>query len=207
MLCPDCGGREYRNHRCPVRASRERTRKPRVSTRVPQRELEIVMLYTGGCDMQEIAKGIGLSRERVRQILSWHGVTGKSHKGWRTESLSDPDTRLGRRRTGRDAEGRRTETMMRRGWRERVLARVIAELAEDLGRAPINAEIARALGMSLTWTTPSAAGGFLSAWLCRKPGESFAALTDRAYARAGVAKPGRGERSHTDYLESKASAA
>jgi len=52
------------------------------------RALELAVLYRGGCTLQEIGDAIGLSRERVRQLIAT--VEPRTRPvGWRQENLGE----------------------------------------------------------------------------------------------------------------------
>lgn len=201
-LCPDCGKRDQWNHWCrttvpPEQRLRGRTpkeprkapKKKRVyAARPEEAKQEIAMLYKSGCTMEEIGKELGISRERVRQILASQGVTGKLHKEWRREALTDADSRIFQAMHIKK-EKREIVSMMRQGYRERLVSRVVAELAEDLGRPPVYSEVSEALGLGFGFK-PQQVGAYLSSYLSAhvRNGERFEVATDRIWKRAGVAK-------------------
>lgn len=167
LLCPDCGmSAKWLGHACSycecgaaknVNASRcKRCYLASPTIKGPhrrmssQREIEMVMLYTGGCTLEEIGKAVGLTRERVRQICTRNGVTKATldRKGWERVSLSEPlPARL------KTLTGIREEELAEYNWRreqaiakrERIAVWVLKDLLADLLRRPMVEDLAKAL--------------------------------------------------------------
>ena len=107
----------------------------------PQAEVELVGLWHTGLTCEEIGKGVGLSRERVRQrIQRATGAPTTRHPGWSRESLVAPSERLSA------ALGLAKARMLARcdARRQRMIA-VLRELNATLGRTPTSYEVSARL--------------------------------------------------------------
>lgn len=67
-----------------------------------ERELEMVRMYTAGQTLQEVGNHYGLTRERVRQLIALHGVTGVSG-GSHKKAVDNRHRRLAAAKARRDA--------------------------------------------------------------------------------------------------------
>lgn len=200
LLCPDCGAADWALHVCQLPKRTDlNTLIARGEKRVAsQREIELVMLVKAGCSLSEVGDAVGLSRERVRQLVGYHGVTGSEWAGWTRESLTDISKTLSAKlRLGKERAA--TIAMLRMGYRERLLGRVIQELYEDFGRSPTTGELSQAI-------LGNANSGYLSGWVqghsTKK--ESFAVVMQRAYKRAGVFQRNVGGAGHLTEEEKQA---
>lgn len=110
-------------------------------------DAEIATLWHSGLTMKEIADGIGLSRERVRQRLGRVGIKGTQRNGMVRREMAVADDRNDhRRRVGILAEQRE----MRRAERRMRVGRILIDLTEELGRKPTGMELAARLGLGTT---------------------------------------------------------
>ena len=159
-------------------------RQPR-QVRNAQRDLELAVLYRGGCTLQEIGDAIGISRERVRQLIRRSGLTAEPTIGWKHESLTAPSYRL-LRESGISSERVARDRHQRLRWRERVAVWVLRDLATELGRTPTLDEWAKLIH----GRCPRGQGGSrLWNWLTTssvKNREPWASISDRLYASAGL---------------------
>ena len=117
------------------------------------RYAEIAMLYTGGCTLQEVGDAIGMSRERVRQIVNLAGITerhcGRADCGpllraySRDKTLQQIADECGATKSYVQATLSTLElpTKSRKFWtRELIIAR-LQKLASELGRQPTATDV------------------------------------------------------------------
>ena len=136
------------------------------------RDRDIVERYLRGESQADIARAVGVSRERVRQRLSRNGLQGRSH-GWvpdavrlagalaTSRSLADAAQRLGLAETRLRAavarhgmtealceaqrRWRRERVEDRRRWRRQQLLEALLDLACRVGHTPTQREMRRAV--------------------------------------------------------------
>ena len=117
-----------------------------------QRALELAVLYRGGCTLREIGDAVGISRERVRQLITVvdpEGLRGGTGGGgakslsWRVEND------IGFRRATRIGIDRlrRRQVGARAAWREKITAALV-EFSSIHKRAPSYRELAAKLGIA-----------------------------------------------------------
>jgi len=175
MRCPDCGKQDTPTHVCAARPS--------------QQDLELAVLYRGGCTLQEIGDAIGLTRERVRQRITRIGMN-KTETGWCKLDLTNLDAHpLALTRLGINADRHRARKAERRA----AIITALQRCYQRTGRPPFLMDLARELG----WTEITASlvqtrlrvafaeeGQFAST--------TAATTTALAYQEAGVPQPMRG---------------
>jgi len=150
------------------------------------RALELAVLYRGGCTLQEIGTAIGLTRERVRQLIRRVDPDAKE-SGWHRERLENlsptAQSRLG---ITREEYAQRRATQKEASKTRLVTA--LAELAADLGRTPTQGELARRLGYRNSATVTV---------ICKSLfGGTYREATRALYALVGLVPRGRGSPGH-----------
>ena len=121
------------------------------------REWEMVALWRSGISMAEIGEAVGLSRERVRQLLKRHGVTGRASQGWVSRPLTEVFV------GDRAREARQARRKDRASWRRRLVVWLVRDIADTSpGRVVRVRQVSGLLWRSLG---PTAHASALSAYL------------------------------------------
>jgi hypothetical protein len=226
MICPHCGKpvarpkgvrrrREpVRPHTCrdcgaPITETAARCRACANSVHLPERDAEIAMLASSGLTLQAVGDAVGLTRERVRQIVVRSGVKRMpittidplaiARCAKRGLTRHETATELGVSLSGVSRVGHalRLNFAGRYHTQARVLRRemvvVIRRLYGELGRSPSHREIAVAMGK--TWPRAKSPSVYATIWMAnlwgmpRREGtrsRSYARYCHRAYHVAGV---------------------
>lgn len=145
------------------------------------RDAELVALWHSGATMTEIGDAIGMTRERVRQILKRNGIEGRQRTGWAREPLANNPRLANAMHVKRERMHDRQATTRR--LRYRLTVWVLRDLAADLGRKPSTRE----LGQAMFWPTrPNPLP-----WVLGYVGahERYAETTAALYADAGLGTP------------------
>jgi len=154
-----------------------------------------VGLYQSGCTLQEIGDAVGLSRERVRQIVARAGYTAR-HYGKHT-SLVDPPPEL-LKATGLTTERRVTRRLNRNSWRFRLCVWLIRDFIFEHGYTPTAGEIFTLIHPDRTTRDYSGKAVGLRGYLDPPKGTvaahsmPYRDLTRRLWGTAGVPQPRRG---------------
>jgi hypothetical protein len=155
----------------------------RPKRRTPEQEKELCGLYIAGATLQDIATELGVSRERIRQILARNGV--------RREHTHRHGLRTIRQVPAEHRGDRIHETAWRRNAPQRAdMVDVVRALALGLGRPPIRREVLEAVGwkskdnikLCALWADRRGGIGITGRGQCQK---AWAAL----YGEAGVPIP------------------
>ena len=185
-LCMDCGEPTTgaRCRPCNIRhMTKFYTRRP---WQARSRALELAALYHGGCTLQEIGDAVGLTRERVRQLIA-KVAPGGHESGWHHEDLAELSRRA-EAALGIGAERRRAKCAARSSAsRERLVAGLRAA-AQEAERTPTLGEIAARLG----WCS----GEYVSLRAKTLFGGTYREATRALYATAGLEPRGRGTPGH-----------
>lgn len=152
----------------------------------------------------DIAMMFGVSRERIRQIAEELGYTNRRPGGMLDQRVWDDELNrfrpvrralirrelsYERRRAGR--ESRRKRVLDRRAW----FAAAVAALGVSLGRSPTLQEIAReCFGVD---RGGPAAGGYISTFWCKLPGEPRRQSLTKIWAAIGFTPRPRGSPGHS----------
>lgn len=163
-----------------------------------QRALELAVLYRGGCTLQEIGDAIGISRERVRQLLAAVGMDKRGESRSRAVPLSQLAASEMFRRTFHTGRRERRERATRNmeAWRVRI-TEALKVLHRELGRTPSYTEVAFRLGLG-DGTNQASCWYLAAKWLGpdRRSVKvrSYAAIMREMYATAGLEPRKRGGR-------------
>ena len=159
----------------------------------PGRALELAALYHGGCTLQEIGDAVGLTRERVRQLIA--KVTPGGHEsGWHHEDLARLSLQA-EAALGIAGERWRAKCAARSSASRERLVTALRVAAQELQRTPTLGEIAARLG----WCS----GEYVSIRAKTLFGGTYREATRALYAMAGLEGRGRGTPGHIAPLKAR----
>jgi hypothetical protein len=147
------------------------------------RARELAALYHSGCTLQEIATEIGVSRERVRQIILKVAPTRFLKVGTRV-AQGTPVTLSWHHRFKAGLDPIRS--LIGRATLRRKVIRALVDLKADLGHAPTLGDLSWALGRVNPSNPSTGAQGAIRTAFGRK-GIKTSTTTRRLYQRLGMA--------------------
>ena len=152
------------------------------------RALELAVLYRGGCTLQEIGDAIGLTRERVRQLIAKVDPDAKE-SGWHRERLENLSPRAKSRLGISHEELTKRRAAQKEAGKTRLIT-ALRKLATELGRTPTQGELARRLGYRQSASVAVKCKRFF--------GGTYVQATRALYALVGLVPRGPGSPGHVN---------